>query len=83
MPLPYYDQTSFPYLLSRNKFKIELIDTKNKRVETLVNCSNQSGISSKLAVVSQNDKMEIYFIGVSADQIPALRLLTMSDYLLK
>jgi len=38
--IPMFDQGSFPYVLSRNRFKIDLIDIKSWQIYTLCNERN-------------------------------------------
>lgn len=41
---------TFPYLIARNRFKVDLVDIKNKRIEGLVSALNSPGTQPKLAI---------------------------------
>ena len=48
--LPMYDEIKFPYVVSRNKFKIDLIDLVNNDIMSLCEESNTSSLTSKLQI---------------------------------
>jgi len=48
--MPLYDQKWFPYVISRTKFKIDLVDLSDRCVVTLCQETNTSGMTPKLVV---------------------------------
>ena len=46
--LPQFEETKFPYVISRNKFKIDLIDLVDNYIMTLCEESNTSSLNSKM-----------------------------------
>ena len=50
VPEMFHLQT-FPYVFTRNKFKVELIDVKNKSIHQVASELNTTNMYSKLVVV--------------------------------
>lgn len=48
--LPGFNELTYPYIICRSKFHVELVDLTNKRIETLATHMNSSGMHSKLAI---------------------------------
>ena len=48
--LPMFEETKFPYVVSRNKFKIDLIDLVDNYIFTLCEESNTSGMTQKMSI---------------------------------
>ena len=46
--IPMYDDSTFPYVISRNKFKIDLIDLTEHRIHTFYEDQNSTTMTSKL-----------------------------------
>ena len=66
--IPLWDKEKFPYVLSRNRYKIDLIDVKNRAILSLFNEMNTSNMYPKLvAETTQSEmgghKILIYFNG--------------------
>lgn len=51
--MPLFDPKWFPYVISRSKFKIDLIDFEERRVYTLAQESNTTGLTPKLFMNTQ------------------------------
>ena len=70
--VPMYDPKWFPYAISRNKFKIDLIDLDEKRVYTICAESSTAALTPKMVVESTRQKdghsIEIYFTCQVADR---------------
>ena len=41
---PQFDTDKFPYLFARNRFKVDLVDVKNMRVQELQSLMNAPGL---------------------------------------
>ena len=70
--MPMYDEKRFPYVISRSKFKIELVDLADKNIITLCTDSNTSGLQSKMQMSTTKHlaghSIEIYFNCLIADK---------------
>jgi len=56
-----FNLKTFPYLFTRNKFTIDLVDLASLRTETLYSAQNTTGMLSKLAIKTTDDTIDIYF----------------------
>ena len=67
-----YDETKFPYILSRNKYKIDLIDLEEKTVHTLQEDVNATLMSQKMVLSSTKSlaghSIDIYYNCQIADK---------------
>lgn len=50
IPIPLYDEKWYPYVISRTKFKIDLIDLQDRCVMTLCQDTNSTGMTPKMVV---------------------------------
>lgn len=70
--MPLFDPKLFPFLISRSKFKIDLVDIEEHRIYTLCAESNTTGLTPKLVVNTQRKEgghcIDIYFTGQVADK---------------
>ena len=70
--LPMYEETKFPYVVSRNKFKIDIIDLVDKYIFTLCEESNTSAMTQKMSIATSRQptghSIEIYFACQIADR---------------
>jgi len=64
---PQFDINHFPYLIARNRFKVDLVDVKNMRVEGLASILNTPGMQSKLGIQISRDSLDIYYNNCSSD----------------
>jgi hypothetical protein len=62
-----FNAETFPYLIARNRFKVDLIDIKNNRVEELASSLNSPGTQTKLAIHTSRESLDIYFNNCSSD----------------
>ena len=64
---PCFSMRTFPYLIARNRFKVDLVDLRNLRVEGLAPLLNTLGLHSKLEVKMSRESLDIYFLSCSFD----------------
>ena len=75
-----FDQRRFPYIIARNRFKVELVDVRDMQIHTLGTEMNTSNMHSKLQVDCQLDrevggqKLQIFYNAQLSDK-RALRCL--------
>jgi hypothetical protein len=46
--VPMFDLKTFPYVIARSRFKVDLIDVKNETIHTIVNEMNTANMYNKL-----------------------------------
>ena len=63
--IPMYEDTRLPYFISRNKFKVELIDIVDHAIYTLCEESNTSSLQPKMEITTTKHlaghSIEVYF----------------------
>ena len=64
--IPLWDKIKFPYVISRNRYKVDLIDVKNGKIMPLFNETNTSNMYPKLVAETvksdlNGHKILIYF----------------------
>jgi hypothetical protein len=60
---PFFDLKTFPYVLVRNRFKVDLVDVKNFTIHTITSEMNTQNMYPKLIVMADpfEKKMELFF----------------------
>ena len=77
-----FNLKTFPYLVTRNKFTIDLVDLASLRTETLYSAQNTTGTLSKLAIKTTDDTLDIYFTALDQQQKSSLKSLSIPISLL-
>ena len=81
-----FEETKFPYVVSRNKFKIDIIDLVDNYIFTLCEESNTAAMTQKLSIstttVTGGHSIEIYFNCQLADR-RAVKCLSLEPKIVK